>query len=364
MEIRKYNKIQLLAFIESEFFKNSKVLPISTHRALSHIANPRAKDDDVLLWTVCIEDEILGYLGVLPDDIFIGTDTEIEHVGWMSCLWVNPNHRGKKIAQQLTQSCFESWSGNILLTEFTAEAGKLYQKIGLFIPLTTLRGCRWYIHSNLQHILPIKFASLTNVRPLLKMVDKMLHGFEFLRDVMVTISNQDYQFFITDTVGAETKMLITNGKGFFARSGIELQWILDYPWILDTDDIKDEKDRYHFSSFEQSFACRAVEIKTKNGALVGFILFTCRNGHLRIPYVFYTDLASITACVTHLLRLYKAHTFSVYQNEIIEPLKKELPSFIPHKTIKREYLISSTIYEKVKDTPLNIQDGDGDCAFT
>jgi len=364
MEIKKYNKIELLAYIESESFKNSEVLPITTHRALSHIANPRAKNTDILLWVSFQDTDIMGYLGAMADDMYTGLDKEKIHVGWMSCLWVSPDHRGKKIAQQLIQSCFESWSGSILLTEFTPEAGSLYQKIGLFTPWTTLHGCRWYIHSNLHHILPSKFPSLAKVRPLLKVLDKIVHGFEYIRDSFVESNKKEYQFYSIDKLSAEAIGFISKQKGQFARTGEELQWILDYPWILTTDDIKNEKARYHFSSFEPSFECKAVEIKAKNDVLVGFIMVTCRNGHLRIPYVYYTDIASIIACVRHLLRLYKAHTFTMYQNEIIEPLKKEMSSFIPHKTIKREYLISSTINEKIKDSVLIIQDGDGDCAFT
>ena len=144
IKIIKLNKTALHAYIHSAYFKTSPVIPISYHRALSQIINPVVKDDDNLLFLAYFDEILVGYLGVLPDDIYHENGLST-HIGWMSCLWVDPNHRGKKIAQTLIHACFEAWSGRILLTEFTSEAASLYKKMGLFQLFNSHIGKRWPI---------------------------------------------------------------------------------------------------------------------------------------------------------------------------------------------------------------------------
>ena len=153
LEIKKYNRKDLEQYVNSQTFKDLKVIPISFHRAISQCNNPRALEDDILLFVAYEDGQIAGCLGALPDDYFTKDNTKV-HLAWMSCLWVDPEHRGKKIAQKLIHSCFEAWDHRIILTEFTSEAGSLYQKRNLFDPWLTLKGRRWYIQSDLIFILP------------------------------------------------------------------------------------------------------------------------------------------------------------------------------------------------------------------
>ena len=96
MQIKEIRHHQLQAYIDSDEYKSSEYIAISKHRALSHIRNPRAKADDLVLVLIFEKEEMVAYLGVFADDLHFSTC--IEHVGWLSCMWVNPVMRGKGIA--------------------------------------------------------------------------------------------------------------------------------------------------------------------------------------------------------------------------------------------------------------------------
>jgi len=86
MQIREIKHHQLQAYIDSEEYKQTEYVAISKHRALSHIRNPRVKADDLVLVLVYEQEEMVAYLGVFADDLHFTTG--VEHVGWLSCMWV------------------------------------------------------------------------------------------------------------------------------------------------------------------------------------------------------------------------------------------------------------------------------------
>lgn len=69
IEIKLLNKAALRSYIDSETFQNAPVIAISKHRAASQISNPEATEDDILLLMAFENDNMVGYLGVLPDKI-------------------------------------------------------------------------------------------------------------------------------------------------------------------------------------------------------------------------------------------------------------------------------------------------------
>ena len=120
---------ELESFVQSPAFQQAANIPISTRRAISQANNPRAQPDDVALVLIYEKDILLGYLGLVPDYLYV--NGQPERICWMSCIWVNPEARGKGIAKQLLHSAHERWEGRLLATEFTAPAKQLYDKLGL-----------------------------------------------------------------------------------------------------------------------------------------------------------------------------------------------------------------------------------------
>lgn len=170
ISLKLLNKQQLYNFIHSDEYRQMPVLPISHHRAISHIHNPRATDKDVLLIIAYEDNEMLGYLGVLPDDITVEKQA-LFHVGWLSCIWVSPLARGKGIAKKMVLAAYESYQQHILITNFTSEAAALYEKLGVFADLPPMAGVRYYRRMCLSKILPARFPKMKKIRKLLNTTD-------------------------------------------------------------------------------------------------------------------------------------------------------------------------------------------------
>ena len=66
-----YTTKTLLEFINSDSFKNLKNYPITRHRALSHINNPRADAEDKILYITYYYNKIVGYRLIMVDEIIV-----------------------------------------------------------------------------------------------------------------------------------------------------------------------------------------------------------------------------------------------------------------------------------------------------
>jgi len=97
-EIRTFTIAQLEEAIEKNtFWENSNNFPITKYRARAHAKNPRADRNDLALVTMYDGDELIGYLGVLPDKLLL--NNEETKWGWLTCWWTHPQYTGKGIGQ-------------------------------------------------------------------------------------------------------------------------------------------------------------------------------------------------------------------------------------------------------------------------
>ena len=364
IEIKLLNKAQLENFILSKEYSNLENLPISKHRAFSHIENPRAEKDDVLLLLAYFEEEMVGYLGVLPDNIFL--ENKMQKCAWLSCLWVNPKQRGKQIGFKLVQKAIDVWNRKIIITEFTDSAKRLYDKTDNFEKLETKEGIRLYIQSDLQKILPPKKEIFRKTIPLLKFIDFAINTFI---KIPLFFNKQDIDNFSLENITEIDKELTefieeNQEKEIFKRQEKEINWIIKNPWILSAPKVDEFNKRYYFSSIEKSFEFIPLKVKDKDNKLIAFILFTKRNDFLKMPYCYYKKGAEvdIVKIINHHIINLKIKTFTCYNINISEYLLKNKTLSIYKKQTVRKYLISKSF--NFKETNFNIQDGDGDCAFT
>jgi hypothetical protein len=365
--LKTLHKEGLREYLNSRKYREGSVIPISEHRAQSHLQNPRAREEDVLLILAESGDELAGYLGILPDDLYTGG--QIHHVGWMSCLWVDERFRGQKIAQSLVKACMECWGGNILLTEFTKEAGALYRKTAFFEPIRSLEGMRYYIMSDLETFLPPKLPWLKGYSSLLAATDWILNS--VIRKARGLTRQQKLHLNVVFVSKMDTEMSAFiaehQGDALFRRGSKEIQWILDDPWILSGDKTSPEAARYHFSSFECHFECLAIKVTDRDGKLVAVALITIRNGHLRIPYFFgEVSTEMLREIVLFVIRKKGIKTMTIFQKRLIAALDDSSVSALYSRPQKREFLMAKPLIAATEFKTLqgSIFDGDGDCAFT
>ncbi len=363
--IKEYNRKSLQEFIDSPDFKALPFLPISRHRAISHIHNPRASDRDTLLMLAFNDDQLVGYLGVLPDRIY-DREGNKSKCGWLSCMWIDPQSRGLGISKKLVAQALKSWDHKILVTEFTYPAKRLYDKTEAFKDLQIMEGIRLYIRSDLNKLLPPKGGLFQNLKSWWKVIDK---GVNLLLDrrFLFYSGKQNFQQEYISHLDNEILDLITTRQEnqIFRRSLEELNWILTYPWILSAPADEMSK-KYHFSSVAGQFEFRPLKLRNSSGQLIAFIIFSRRDDSLKIPYCYFdqNDIDQVTSCIRWHLIHWRISTCTIFQRDLVNAFRISGSPGLHKKLIKRHYIISKMFTKFSVDDIYEIQDGDADCAFT
>jgi len=367
VEIKTYNKAQLIELIGSRTFAEMPVIPISSHRALSHVSNPRADADDTLMIIAYDQNVMVGYLGVLADRIY-NVKGEGYKCGWLSCMWVNPDLRGKGIAKQLLTTAFKAWSDHILVTEFTPEAKGLYDRSGGFNDLRVSSGLRCYLRFNLHEVLPKKNGKYKTYLPILKLVDSVANipngiRLSFFKPSIASLVSFRQVKEISATANAY--IISKRNSSFERRSADDLSWILHYPWLIQSAPTA-ESIRYHFSSVADRFDNHCVEV-IQSDRIVGYLHFTIRDGNLKLPYCYFDPecMEDIVQYIYKLMYDYRLNMLTIFHRELTSYFEQRNTPFIYKRKILRHYIISKALDVHFADKDsLFIQDGDADCVFT
>lgn len=358
-----YNRQSLSDFINSDQFGTLMNIPISRQRAISQINNPRADDSDVLLVVQFDKDRMIGYLGVLPDYVFNGI--ERLKAGWLSCFWVDGSYRTKSVAAGLFLQVMESWDQRIMITNFVPALSPLYVKTGLFNSGLIKKGCRAYMRSNLADILPPKAAWLKRLKPAFRNLDIL---FNFIADIRFFFSSAytdstihwNYLNNANDPSEALIDKFIENTWN--RRGWDELEWILKYPWIIESPVPDYDSKRYYFSSVSARFSYRIIRISDNKGTTAAWVMICIRDNAMTVPYVFSDNayFESIARILIDIMIDLKISMITAFHEQLAEAIRKFNMPFLFKKTISKPYLISKKL-DFIND--LNFQDGDGDCAF-
>ena len=364
IEIRLLNKRLLQEYIYSAEYSNLKHIPITKHRAWSQIHNPRSGVDDILLLLAYEDQKLVGYLGVLPDKILI--NAKFERCGWLSCIWIDKEHRGKQIAFKLVQKGMEVWDGRILATEFTGPAKRLYDKTNNFAKLSEKKGIRLYVRLDLHGILPIKNEVFRRFKSLLKTFDFVSNSLLDLRFYFFRNQLSNIQFEYINHIDEETDNFIKSKQenNLFRRQADELNWIIKNPWILSSPAQDSNSKKYHFSSLDKRFMFVPIKILDANNDISAFIVFARRNDHLKIPYFFGDDLELIVKVINYHLVKWRVKTFTTFNEKLALYLKSNNTPSLFKKEMKRNYIISTIFDFNLLEKNIEIQDGDADCSFT
>lgn len=352
-----FNKKQLEEFVRSGNFAAYDFLPITKHRALSQIKNPRAAENDVLLTLAFEEEKLAGYLGTFPDEFEM--DGKSYKFAWLSTLFVSTNFRGKKVAQQLLEQVFEKYEGKIAITEFTKEAEKLYNKTQKFEYIPPKIGKRFYFRTDFQTLVPRRRPQLKVLKPGLKTID-------FLSNSAIAVQSKftktkKVHFEICETIDEESENFINH---FLKNRNAEnLRWILQNPWVLEGN-IPEEK--YLFSSYCKEFKYTWVKIFNEKEELMTCALLQARDQNLKIPYLFSkNDLGGFIDFLENFIKEKKIKTLISYHSELNENLYSNQFPKIHQKKAERKYLFHEELLKKLPENfDPQFQDGDGDPVFT
>lgn len=372
MQIQKILHKDLLDYLDTASYLKSPNLPISRIRGLSQAKNPRARPDDTVLIMVFENGEMKGYLGVLPDDLHFNEvegHYEKEHIGWLSCIWVDPGMRGKGIAKTLVNKALEAWNNRIMMTEFTADARKLYESIGQFMDLSKTEGLRAYLRPNLTYLLmaknPKKWSKL---QWLLGFFDGGLSIINNLR--LLFIKKPKCKFSYVSEIDSETIEFIQKNRPaleLMRRGEADLNWIINNPWLQSGFVENEESKRYHFSSVAKCFKFLNLKIFNKNNEIVAFLILAVRDKNLKIPYSYIAPEAEaiVTNTVEQIMMEQQLDMVTVFHPNLVNYWHKNKGPFFMKRKMQRHYMISKLLGEllNIQEKYL-LQDGDADAAFT
>lgn len=361
---------QLPTYLASEEYKRARYIAISKHRALSHMRNPRARAEDVVLVLVYENEELVAYLGVFADDLQF--ENTVAHVGWLSCMWVNPNMRGKGLAKRLLQTVFEAWDYKILVTEFTPAAKGLYDRSGQFIDLARPEGVRGYLRPNFATLLSKKDARWNKWRPWLRLVDAVLSVPNALRLAgfkrRLWDKAQYSMAYLTELDEEAAGLVERLQQGELIQRGVaELNWLLRHPWLLQAPFKDRDAERYHFSAVAKQVGFLGIKLYNPTLEPVAFAILSVRDGSAKLPYVYCQpgEEGRLWEVVyDHLLAMGCA-TCTVFHPAMVAALQSGPHPFFKLRTFKRHYIIGKVLEEDLKETgAFRLQDGDADAAFT
>jgi GNAT superfamily N-acetyltransferase len=367
MEIVALNKTALLEYVNSTVFKAEENLPISEHRAVSHANNPRANVNDVLLFLAKEGDELIGYMGILPD-LFFPKNQPIVKVGWVTCAWVKKEHRGKGITAKLFTEAHFKYNGNLLSYDYVPATKRMYDATGFFAQKPLVKhGVRLYIKSDFERILAPKSKVFKKSATVLKGLDSAGNNLlklyqsgkafpiDHLNLEAVTEINDPLNEFIAEQ----------NDQGYFQRQARELNWILSSPWIVERDEKTEMDQKYYFSSSAKEFKNLAFQLKDEHGKIVAFFFFTIRNGVVKLPYFFgNTDDKENVLIINHLLQKWKAKEFTCFHPKLVSALQEAKTIAFHKKEINRFLVVDKQLSKSITHVNLFMEDGDGDAVFT
>lgn len=365
MQITEIKVAGLPGFVAGSLWKNLSPKPLTILRAVSQSQNPRANPDDIALIIAHENNSLVGLVGLLPD--FIHGEAS-QSASSNTCWWVNPE-KGKHLAVPLFLKAFAVCNQRMFMTDCTPHARNILEKTNWFDFPETEPGIRGFLKFNLHEVMPAKFPATQKLIFILKLTDQTLNFLlipyrGIVRSVIkkdgpnvqyLTSLNQELNYFIE----------IHSGNEFTRRSGTELEWIIQHPWIRQkTAEQSITPDEYPFSNMVENFEQYFVKV-TEAGQTIGLLFISVRDGYMKVPYVYFqdNDAPQILNAIYQEAILQKAVTLTVFCPRLVILMNMVLHPFIFKKKIRRLIAISrqlSGLYQKYPE----IQDGDGDVVFT
>ncbi len=353
-----FNAKSLKELINSKRFQNFPFLPISRHRGESFLQNPNVKPDSVLLILAFVEENLAGYIGVLPDTIC--TETREIPVGWLSTIYVHSDYRGNKLSQQLLAKACEAYENRILMTEFTSEAEKIYIKSGQFSYLPPLHGISYHYYSDLKNNLPSRNLSWKKWVKVLRIVDFCINSLTPL--FYLGQRKKNCKYYINFNFDDEIKDFFEKNKPkyTFLRGENTIDWIVRYPWILSG---RKSDGRYHFSDYDSVFQNLFIKIYNTEG-LSQVVFLSVRNTKAKIFWIFGKgDIKEVTEVLYQFCLSWKIANLICFEEDINHLLSKKLALYKKART--RKFFIHKDLLSEI-GTPftLKVDAWDGDPVFT
>jgi hypothetical protein len=367
MEIKAFTVADLKAVLASEEFWQTQTLPITKHRALSFSRNPRADVDDPVLLVAYRDSRVIGYLGILPDKIFVGD--AVYKLGWLTSWWVDPAWATAGVGAILLFKALNAYDQYIGVSGSSREARQALQASQKFMALNPLQGLDIRLRLNAAGNIPRRLPALKILRVVFKIFDAVADEVVNLRNFFWQRRNNHCRHLTFEYIAAideETDRFIKqhHQHDLTRKEKSDLSWIMNNPWILSAPLKDSASKRYYFSSRADRFSYLGVKVFEHQNEMIGFFLLKVRDDRMSVVYSFFESrhAESITAAAFLHALAADVSILSLYDEQLAASFAGlGCPCWSARKN-SRGFSLSKAF----ADIPLanyRLQGGDGDLAF-
>ena len=359
MQLREITIGALMDFIASEFYRNSKIIPITPQRAISQVNNPYAQQEDVaLILAIDSNEQLIGYIGIMPGK----TTFSDERFFWNTCWWVD-KVEGKAVAMPLFYSMLKQCNFNTIFFDLTPHTAIIVKKLGFCTEIS--EGVKVFLRVHSVQILPKKHAFFNYLKPLLYIGDVIFNALHAIRWVVCKNKFKTTYTLIEELDEEALLFLEKNQKnGVLPFNQLKLNWIKQYPWLVahPTAEEKAIAKKYYFSYITASFSLKVMKIKDNN-TVVGLVVATIRDEEMKLSYCFFEKeyTSQLTAAIFDFAISNHISSITTFHPLIAKEIQK-------HPIIFSKKINKNIAYpEKCKALGITtkiFQDGDGDAIFT
>ena len=327
--------------------------------------NPRAEAGDTALLVAYDGDAVVAHLGILPDLVF--SKQSPLKIGWLTAWWADPDRKYAGSGLLLLSRAFALYRGRLGASGFSDSARQVYDATKKFVTLGDSEGISGFARLNLHRLLRRRLPQLASFRSVLGAVDALVDQYVTLKQWRWRKRHAfppGIRLEYLSEMDAEADEFIQQHSALsLSRRGAgDLNWIARYPWVLTTP--LAPPSSFHFSSPVESYSVFNVKVYESDERLVAVLMIALIDGHVIVPYCFHEGQSGLIAQVlAQFLIAQRAERLTLYHKDLVERfLALRLPWLWLRKKRRAWILSRECIAEGASE--YEMQDGDGDCAFT
>jgi len=364
MEIKCYTAQQLKNELTKSDLWNQKYCPITRHRALSIIKNPRTLPGDTILIVGYLNGEVSGYIAIVPDELYSG-DKSVR-LGWMGSWWSEKEPSNSMMAVRLLMKAYELYNGFVAGLEAALRADQIIRNSNRFKDFRKAVGYQYLLRFNTGYWIPRKFPGMRHIGGMFWLVDGILN---LVQNARLRLWKSSHNLgsglsieYLTQIYDQDTIEFIRqhSQSQLTRRNHEDINAMILHPTSLATVMEDRNKSKYFFSNQSKRFFYLLYRILDESQEIVAVISICVDGDHLTVPFVFNrenTGKTVLTTVLHHVIDL-KINMLTTYSAGWIEQMKMlKIP-----KVYKKKRYRDSLISKKIDHRPYvdaYMQDGDG-----
>ncbi len=364
MEIKQLTIEELNQLMHSEEISGWTSLPISPFRLMSQMKNPHLLREDIVMVIALENNDLVGYMGALPDDMLV--DTTSHHVAWASCIWTRPAHRRKGLGQTLTSTMNAAWNDKLFLTEFTTPAKAIYDGLGSFESICTKKGYRYFYRSILHLIAKNRLSNNKIILGLLRLIDGAINIFLALRITLKSYFGKKAKYRWREYNLSNIPQELFPPSAF-VHVFEENNWIFFNPWLSADKAVACE--HYFFPTLVDKFQFRAITFINRDNFSIALLIYSRINNECKIlsfsiinaPGI---DHKRLKKSIEKFFLAEKVNSVLSYDLRYDQLMRHGGSFFFYRKKRRREYLAGRSFIEQLPQSQISVCEMDGDVVFT